>query len=99
MAKGEAGAAPIILAVTPEYPPQEFLVVYNYGQGGVWAYVHVRSAEQIESRFPELKVVTERPSWMTVEMESSIRKNRTVDIDGKTGFLAEILKSRKKQRA
>jgi hypothetical protein len=35
---------------------------------------------------------------MTVEMEESIRKNRTVDIDDQTGFLAEILKSRKSAR-
>jgi len=85
------------LAVTPEGPPEEFLVVYDYGQGGVWAYVHARSAEHIEKLFPELKVVRERPGWMTVEMEESIRKNRTVDIGGQTGFLAEILKSRKKR--
>jgi hypothetical protein len=36
---------------------------------------------------------------MTVEVEASIRKIRTLDIDGQTGFLAEILKSRKKRRA
>ncbi|TMD45677.1 MAG: hypothetical protein E6I86_14500 [Chloroflexi bacterium] len=83
--------------MTPEGPPEEFLVVYDYGQGGVWAYVHARSAEHIEKLFPELKVVRERPGWMTVEMEESIRKNRTVDIGGQTGFLAEILKSRKKR--
>ena len=83
--------------MTPEDPPDEFLVIYDYGQGGVWAYVHARSAEHIERLFPELKVVRERPGWMTAEVEQSIRKSRTVDIDDQTGFLAEILKSRKKR--
>lgn len=68
-----------------------FLVVYDYGQGGIWAYVVAESAEQIEREFPELRVVHERPDWMSAGREARIRANRTVDIDKRDeGFLADI---------
>lgn len=74
---------------------QPFLVVYHYGQGGIWGYVVAESAEQIEREFPELTVVNERPGWMTEEREARIRNGRTVDIDQReTGFLADIIAER-----
>ena len=72
-----------------------FLVVYDYGQGGVWAYVLAESPEQIEREFPELMIVLERPSWMTGDREKRIRENRTVDINEREyGFLADIIRER-----
>lgn len=74
---------------------QEFLVVYNYGQGGIWGYVRADAAGDIEQRFPELDVVNEKPGWMTPELEERIRRNRTVDIEETdTGFLADLIAER-----
>ena len=43
----------------------EFLVVYDYGQGGVWAIVRAESPADVRALFPELTLVTDRPSWMS----------------------------------
>ena len=75
---------------------QSFLVVYDYGAGGVWAYVVARSREEIERDFPELTVVHEPPSWMTHDEQARIGKEATYDLetDRTFGLLAEILDSR-----
>jgi hypothetical protein len=33
-----------------------FLVVYDYGQGGVWAFVWARSVDEIHEKFRDLQV-------------------------------------------
>ena len=71
-----------------------FLVVYDYGMGGVWAYVEAESAEQIEERFPELKVFPEPPPWMPEDHRQKLLE-RTYDIDEKNfGLLADLLDQR-----
>ncbi len=42
-----------------------FLVLYDYDQGGVWAYVLAESREEIVKRYPRLKVYDEAPHWLT----------------------------------
>ena len=44
--------------------PSRYLVVYDYGMGGLWAYVTASSATEILDAFPELEVVHEQPEWM-----------------------------------
>ena len=51
----------------------EFLVVYDYGTGGVWGFATATSPEEVESLSPELKVIHERPAWMTDETEARAR--------------------------
>ena len=46
--------------------PDEFLVAYDYGMGGVWAIVLADSADEITTRYPEVVIVTDRPAWMDV---------------------------------
>ena len=58
-----------------------FLVVYDYGQGGVWGYVLARSSNQISARFPELTVVDEPPTWMDAARQRKHMEERE-DIDG-----------------
>lgn len=58
-----------------------FLVVHDYGQGGVWAYVRATSKEQIQRRLPGLEVVDRPPSWMTREDLARIEQRMTFDID------------------
>jgi hypothetical protein len=43
---------------------ERFLVVDDYGMGGIWAYLLAESAEQIGERYPTLNIVTETPDWL-----------------------------------
>jgi hypothetical protein len=71
------------------------LVVYNYGQGGLWAFIRADSAEQIEERYPELKVVSEIPTWMTDDIRSRLEATETYDLDAPpSGLLADLLRER-----
>jgi hypothetical protein len=54
---------------------REFLIVYDYGMGGIWGFAHAVSEAEIVEAFPELEVVHETPAWMTEERE---RKTRSV---------------------
>jgi hypothetical protein len=45
-------------------PPGEYLVLYDYGQGGLWALVRADSADQIRERWPQLEVYDRRPAIM-----------------------------------
>lgn len=42
----------------------EYLVSYDYGQGGLWAFVRADSADQIRKRWPQLEVYDHRPAIM-----------------------------------
>jgi hypothetical protein len=72
---------------------RRFLVVYDYGQGGAWAFLLARSASEIERKFPELKVVKRRPGWMSKGYGEQLEKD-VFDIDSPRGFLASILAQR-----
>jgi hypothetical protein len=58
-----------------------FLVLYDYGQGGLWAHLIAESENQIRSRHPELVILEARPAWMSAEEESQLE---TIDIDDVT---------------
>ena len=60
---------------------QRFLVVYDYGQGGVWAFVWARSEAEISRVFRDLEVVHSPPSWLTGNELASIEDGMTFDID------------------
>lgn len=69
-----------------------FLVVDDYGMGGIWMYVCARSADQITERYPDLTVITEWRDWMTPErllpLASTIEPEMVFDIDHPHGYLA-----------
>ena len=44
--------------VSPRPDQTTYLVVDDYGTGGIWIYIHARSAEEITDRFPDLTVFT-----------------------------------------
>lgn len=67
-----------------------FLVVHDYGQGGVWAFIHARSREEIERRFPELDIVDEVPKWMSVDEVAVLEERMTFDLDKPRGWLAKV---------
>lgn len=51
----------------------EFLVAYDYGNGGLWAVVLAPSREAIVAKYPEVNVVDERPKWLTAERYEAMR--------------------------
>lgn len=46
---------------------QRYLVVYDYGTGGLWAFIRAGSRDAILSKFPQLEIIDQRPEWMTKE--------------------------------
>jgi len=71
-------------------PKTTYLAVYDYGQGGIWTLIDAASPQEIQRRFPELKVVAERPKWMTDTEFARIERSRHFDIDSATGWLLNL---------
>ena len=70
---------------------QPYLVVYDYGQGGVWAFVLAESPERIKAVFRDLDVVEDRPTWLTEERAKNLP---TFDVDAPEGWIARLVKQR-----
>ena len=76
---------------------RRFLALHNYGTGGVWAFIDARTAEEIEVAYPELKVIQQRPAWMTDDICANIASNLTFDIDAPpSGWLAVLVAERER---
>jgi hypothetical protein len=74
---------------------REFLTVYDYGQGGVWTVLLATSEEEIRTKYPDLKVVSNPPPSMTPEELKEIRARDTIDIDDQDDpFLASLREDR-----
>jgi hypothetical protein len=74
----------------------KYLSVYDYGQGGVWLYLFARSPGEITKKYPELKVVTERPAWLRGEELRRVEA-MTFDIDDPpNGWLETLVRERAK---
>jgi hypothetical protein len=77
-------------------PKREFLIVYDYGSGGLWGVMRARSAEEILARYPEVRVERERPEWMTDALIADVRRVETHDIDDEPrGLLKSLLSDRR----
>lgn len=74
-----------------------YLVLYDYGMGGIWAYLLARSPEEIARAFPELTVYDQPPEFLTPEVLERIKATLTIDIDDRNNaFLAELIKERER---
>jgi hypothetical protein len=74
---------------------QAYLAVYDYGMGGVWVLIDARNPDEIESAYPELKVIHDRPSWLDAEQWRQIDRDAHFDIDAEpTGYLAALIEER-----
>jgi hypothetical protein len=63
-------------------------VIDDYGTGGIWMYIHARSAEEITQRFPALTVIEEWLEWMTPDRLIPLIWNlEAYDLDSPTGYL------------
>ncbi len=60
---------------------RDFLVVYDYGSGGVWAVISARDQQEISNKFNGLYVVDQRPAWITDQEYADILHNMYFDID------------------
>jgi hypothetical protein len=70
----------------------DFLVVYDYSTGGVWAIVCARSSMEIALKYPVFTVIEQRPSWMTDEYYDHLKHVRYIDIDSEpTGWFKNLL--------
>lgn len=75
---------------------RKFLVNYDYGMGGAWAFLMAESAAEIGERFPELTVVHDRPAWMTSDDVNRLEETLTLDIDDRSApILKELLARRR----
>jgi len=72
---------------------QRYLVVYDYGMGGLWAYVVASSPAQIVHRFPELTVFESKPEWMADD-SPELDGIAVEDIDEPGAFLGSLLTAR-----
>ncbi len=74
---------------------REFLVVYDYGMGGLWGVIRARSPREIKALYPELVIVEAPPAWMTSEEFQRLRDEEWHDIDGApSGILDAVLADR-----
>jgi hypothetical protein len=70
---------------------KQYLVVHDYGTGGVWAIISARSEEEICEKYPGLKIVNDRPAWMSDMAYENIRESNSFDIDATpAGWLARL---------
>jgi hypothetical protein len=70
---------------------QEFFVVYDYGQGGLWAILRAESAEQVRRKYPGVEVFEGRPPMLDDATVSGIRRAGVRDIDDPPdGWLADL---------
>lgn len=77
---------------------RDFLVVYDYGQGGVWAFVSARSRGEIERGFPELRVVEDTPDWMSETELKGIKARMRFDVERPVGWLKTLVDQRGEER-
>jgi hypothetical protein len=72
-----------------------YLVVYDYGMGGLWALVAAESADSIIAKFPELAVVSERPDWLD---DKQYQRLERLDLDSpKPEGLLEVIVAERRQ--
>jgi hypothetical protein len=67
----------------PDSPREKrpFLVVYDYGMGGLWGVVDALAEAQITAKCPERMIVGERPTWMSPERFQRLCERRRYDIE------------------
>ena len=70
---------------------QEFFVLHDYGQGGLWAILRAESAEQVRRNYPDVEVFEGRPPMLDDATVAAIRRAGVRDIDDPPGgWLAEL---------
>jgi hypothetical protein len=70
--------------------------MYDYGMGGLWAYLWARNTDEIRRLFPELQVFDKWPDTMSEATRRLTEEKETYDIDDDRGrgILSVILNDR-----
>jgi hypothetical protein len=73
-----------------------FLVLYDYGMGGLWAIAEARSEADLRDCLPELDVVGRRPQWMDDQRFSRLMEERFTVADPTTypDWLTQLITKR-----
>jgi hypothetical protein len=79
---GESGKS-LPLAVMDLNPLSEFLVVDDYGTGGIWFVVRAANEDDIRAVLPKVVIYpsSSPPEWMSEEKLADIATRRTYDLD------------------
>lgn len=76
-------------------PAKSFFVLYDYGQGGLWAVIRAQSPEQVQRRYPELEVFEHPPAELSTEVLARIRDQGEIGVDDPpVGWLADLVAHR-----
>ena len=69
-----------------------FLVAYDYGMGALWAVIYAHEKSQIAVKYPMLKIVDTRPSWMTEDEYQRVCQILSLDVDAEPrGWLLSVV--------
>lgn len=72
-----------------------YLVVHDYGMGGIWMYIDAASGEEIKRVYPELTVFERPPDFLTEQQLASIDQELHFDLEAApTGYLADLVTGR-----
>ncbi len=70
----------------------EFIGMYDYGQGGLWVVIRAESAAQVRQKYPQLQVFEGAPPMLDESTLAVIRSKGVQDIDDPpSGWLAELV--------
>jgi hypothetical protein len=94
----EARRARIAKSLRRDAAKQPFLVIDDYGTGGIWMYIYARSAGEITQHYPDLTVITDWRDWMTpdrlIPLLAGLGPEKVYDIDQPHGYLKRYGESR-----
>jgi hypothetical protein len=69
----------------------QFLTVYDYGAGGLWAIVRSPDKKSIQRKYPILDVFDERPRWMSDDLYAKIAERNLYDIDDEPAAVLQFI--------
>ena len=72
---------------------QKYLVVHDYGTGGIWYYIIARSKEEIESKFPGFEVIEEEPAWLDEKTKQTLEIH-DIDDEPVDDYLKSMMKKK-----
>jgi hypothetical protein len=62
-------------------PKSQYLILYDYGPGGLWGVISARSEQEILQKYPSVEVMKQRPEWMSDALYEDILSKNSFDVD------------------